>query len=71
MKIFNLNLSLMKKTSFKGILFFSLVLGLSFGLPLISSAADCMQANSIGCFDRFGTFYPKDIKGLPPCCGNQ
>lgn len=67
--MFSLNLYFMKKISLKRVFFFSLVLGLSLGLPLISSAADCMQANSIGCFDRFGTFYPKDIKGLPPCCG--
>jgi hypothetical protein len=43
------------------------------GMPLIVNAteevvADCMQDDSIGCFDRFGTFYPKDIKGLPDCC---
>jgi hypothetical protein len=40
------------------------ILGLS--LPLVSQAADCMQAHSIGCFDRYGCFYPNDIRGLPP-----
>ncbi|WP_113925717.1 hypothetical protein [Cognataquiflexum aquatile] len=58
----------MKKNQFKRILFLSLVIGLTFGLPFISNAADCLKANSIGCFDRTGMFHPKDIKGLPPCC---
>lgn len=40
------------------------ILGLS--LPFVSQAADCMQAHSIGCFDRYGSFYPNDIRGLPP-----
>lgn len=61
----------MKKTGSKGVLVFCTIVAISFATPLISSAADCMQAESIGCFDRFGTFYPKDIKGLPPCCPNQ
>lgn len=60
----------MTKSKNKGFLALCLVLFLSLIIPQLAEAADCMQANSIGCFDRFGTFYPKDIKGLPPCCGN-
>ncbi|WP_338223520.1 hypothetical protein [Algoriphagus confluentis] len=32
-----------------------------------SVAADCCQANSTGCFDRFGTYYPGDRLGTRPC----
>lgn len=46
------------------VFFFVGILGLS--LPFVSQAADCMQAHSIGCFDRYGSFYPNDIRGLPP-----
>jgi len=27
-------------------------------------AADCRAADSLGCFDREGNYYPNDIKGL-------
>ncbi|WP_130275913.1 hypothetical protein [Cecembia calidifontis] len=50
----------MKKTLI--ILSLFLIVGTGFSV----FAADCMQASSIGCFDRFGTFYPNDIKGLTP-----
>lgn len=32
-----------------------------------SVAADCCQASSTGCFDRYGTFYPGDRLGTRPC----
>ncbi|SEF64898.1 hypothetical protein SAMN03080598_00880 [Algoriphagus boritolerans DSM 17298 = JCM 18970] len=57
----------MKKKSLLLVCFaFVFSMGITFSFE--SNAADCIQANSIGCFDRFGTFYPTDIKGLPDCC---
>lgn len=50
----------MKKT----LIILSMVLFIGAGFSVF--AADCMQANSIGCFDREGTYYPNDIKGLTP-----
>jgi hypothetical protein len=32
-----------------------------------SVAADCCQANSNGCFDRYGTLYRFDRLGTTPC----
>ncbi|MDF2156445.1 hypothetical protein [Algoriphagus sp. CAU 1675] len=32
-----------------------------------SVAADCCQDESTGCFDRYGTYYPKDRLGTRPC----
>jgi hypothetical protein len=63
-----LNLLFMKKFKSKLMLLSACAMILSFALPIVADAADCMQADSIGCFDRFGTYYPKDIKGLPDCC---
>jgi hypothetical protein len=58
----------MKKIKSKFLLSMSLIVTLTFALPMIVDAADCKQDDSIGCFDRFGTYYPKDIRGLPDCC---
>lgn len=48
----------------KVLIIFSLFLFVGTGFSVF--AADCMQANSIGCFDRLGNYYPNDIKGLTP-----
>lgn len=56
----------MKKFNSKIMFVFFFVVKLRLFLPFVSQAADCMQAHSIGCFDRYGSFYPNDIRGLPP-----
>lgn len=57
----------MKKLKILAKPLFLLVFVGSMTVTFASIAADCCQANSNGCFDRFGTYYPGDRLGTRPC----